>query len=85
MPPSRQLEVVAQGRLLERQMRDLLGGPSKTTKELLQSLLLTTATAETSAAEAVAAVAAKVAAEAALAVAAAAAAAATVAVEEAKA
>ena len=45
MLPSRQLEVVAQGRLLERQMRDLLGGPSKTTKELLQSLLLANADA----------------------------------------
>ena len=81
MPPSRQLEVVAQGRLLERQMRDLLGGPSKTTKELLQSLLLANAEAaaaadaqvaaeaarKASAAEAEAAVDAKVAAEAALA------------------
>ena len=45
MPPSRQLEVVAQGRLLERQLRGLLGGPSKTTKELLQSLLLANAEA----------------------------------------
>ena len=81
MPPSRQLEVVAQGQLLERQLRGLLGGPSKTPKELLQSLLLANAEAvaaadaqvaaeaarKASAAEAEAAVDAKVAAEAALA------------------
>ena len=64
MPPGRRLEVVAQGALSVRQMESLLGGSSKTVKELLQSLLLTTATAEASAAEAVAAVDAKVAAEA---------------------
>ena len=67
MSPGRRLEVVAQGALSVRQMRSLLGGSSKTVKELLQSLLLTTADAEASAAEAVAAVDAKVAAEAALA------------------
>ena len=76
MLPGQRLEAVTQGKLSERQMRNLLGGSSKTPKELLQSLLLTTASAEASAAEAVAAVDAKVAAEAALAVAAAAAAAA---------
>ena len=65
MPPGRRLEVVAQGALSVRQMESLLGGSSKTVKELLQSPLLTTATAEASAAEAVAAVDAKVAAEAA--------------------
>ena len=81
MLPGRRLEVVAQGALSVPQMRRFLGSSSKTVKELLQSLLLTTATAEASAAEAVAAVDAKDAAEAALAVAAAAAAAATVAME----
>jgi len=83
MLPGQRLEAVAQGKLSERQMRSLLGGSSKTPKELLQSLLLTTAEAaaageaqvaaeaarEASAAEAVAAVDAKVAAEAALVVA----------------
>ena len=63
--PGQRLEAVAQGKLSERQMRSLLGGSSKTPKELLQSLLLTTANAEASAAEAVAAVDAKVAVEAA--------------------
>ena len=70
MLQGRRLEVVAQGKLSERQMRDLLGGSSKTPKELLQSFLLATAEAaaageaqvaaeaarEASAAEAVAAV-----------------------------
>ena len=55
MSPGRRLEVVAQGALSVRQMESLLGGSSKTLKELLQSLLLTTATAEASAAEAAAA------------------------------
>ena len=56
MLPGRRLEAVAQGALSVRQMESLLGGSSKTVKELLQSLLLTTATAEASEAEAVAAV-----------------------------
>ena len=59
MPPSRQLEVVAQGQLLERQMRGLLGGPSKTPKELLQSLLLANAEAAAAADAQVAAEAAR--------------------------
>ena len=96
MPPDRRREAVERGALTSRQMLSLLGGPSKTTKELIQGLLLATATAETYAAEAAAAVAAKGAAEeakavaeagasAAVAEAAAAAAAAKAAVEEAKA
>ena len=59
MPPDRRNEAVERGALSVRQMQSLLGGSSKTTKELIRSLLLTTATAETYAAEAAAAVAAK--------------------------
>ncbi|GAH18173.1 unnamed protein product [marine sediment metagenome] len=43
MLPGQRFEAVAQEKLSGRQMRILLGGSSKTPKELLQSPLLTTA------------------------------------------
>ena len=66
MSPGQVIEAVDRGALTTPQMQRLLGGPSspaKTVKELLQDLLLTRATAETSAAETAAAVDAKAAAE----------------------
>ena len=43
MPPDRRREAVERGALTSRQMLCLLGVSSKTTKELIRSLLLTTA------------------------------------------
>ena len=69
MSPDRQRETVKRGTLTSPQMLSILGGPLKTHKDLIRSLLLATVTAEASADEAAAAVAAKDAAEVAQAVA----------------